>query len=190
MSAQKKQEADLPETTRRRQLIIVGTLLIVFVLVGALALRWNLPRQAGTPATSGPPAPDFSVPTLDGGTFTLTEQGDTPVILFIMAYWCGSCIPEAQALAQLHQTYGDQVTIVALDVDPSSSPEALQAFRARVGNPDYVWAFDEGNRVAEAYNVRALDSTHIINQADQIVYSDAAPTSYERLNAELQQVLQ
>ncbi len=127
--------------------------------------------------------------TLDGGTFTLSAQRGKPVILFVMAYWCGTCVPEAKALARLHRRYGDRVVIVALDVDPSSTPERLQAFRAQVGAPDYVWAFDRGNRVAQAYRVRSLDTTFIINQAGEIVYSDAYPTPYETLEAQIRRLL-
>jgi len=137
-----------------------------------------------------PIAPDFTVPTLEGGTFTLSAQRGKPVILFIMAYWCASCVPEAQALARLHQRYGDRVTIVALDVDPSSTPESLQKFREWVGQPDYIWAFDRGNRVAQAYQIRALDTTFIFNQAGQIVYSDASPTPYQTLEEQIRKLLE
>jgi peroxiredoxin len=138
---------------------------------------------------SGPPAPDFTVSTLDGGTFTLSEQRGKPVILFTMAYWCGTCVPEAQALAELHRKYGDRVSIIALDVDPSSTPEKLQQFREWVGQSDYVWALDKGNRVAQAYQVRALDTTFIINQAGEIIYSDASPTPYQTLEEQIEKLL-
>lgn len=58
----------------------------------------------------GKAAPDFSVPTLDGKTFTLSEQRGKPTVIFFMAYWCGSCVPEGTALGQLIQAYGDKVS--------------------------------------------------------------------------------
>lgn len=146
-------------------------------------------QSTGDAGAQGRQAPDFAVPTLEGGTFTLSEQRGKPIVLFIMAYWCATCVPEAQALAELHQKYGDQVTIIALDVDPSSTPERLQKFREWVGEPDYVWAFDQGQRVAQAYRVRSLDTTIIINQAGQIVYSDAYPTRYETLEEQIRKLL-
>jgi peroxiredoxin len=192
-------------TTGRAGLwLTVGGILItlLFVAAGWLVLR----SQSVTPVQvietgsaqvgalpargSGPLAPDFTVPTLEGGTFTLSAQRGKPVILFIMAYWCASCVPEAQALARLHQRYGDRVTIVALDVDPSSTPESLQKFREWVGQPDYIWAFDRGNRVAQAYQIRALDTTFIFNQAGQIVYSDASPTPYQTLEEQIRKLLE
>lgn len=164
-----------------------GLLLIVLVITGGLlALR----RPATRAPSSGPPAPDFTVPTLDGSTFTLSEHRGQLVVLFAMAYWCGTCIPEARALARIQQEFGDRVAIVALDVDPSSTPEALARFRQQAGNPDYVWAFDSGSRVTQAYRIRSLDTTFIINQAGEIVYSDAYPTSYGTLRTQIRNLLE
>ena len=126
-------------------------------------------------------APDFTVPTLDGGTFNLEAQRGQPSIIFIMAYWCGTCIPEARALAQIHEEYGDAVSIIALDVDPSSSVEALEQFKAAVGDPDYVWGFDVGQEVVRNYEVPSLDTTLILDPEGYVIYRDAYPTGYSTL---------
>lgn len=90
----------------------------------------------------GEPASDFTVPTLDGGAFTLSHalaQGK-PVVVFFMAYWCAACLPEAQALGRLRQAYGDRLKIVAIDVDPTRTPEALKAFTVLEGAMDRTLA--------------------------------------------------
>jgi peroxiredoxin len=150
------------------------------------------PGPVGVPADVklGAPAPDFNVPTLDGKTFSLSSQRGRPTLILIMAYWCGNCLPEARAMTRLHQEYGDRITLVALDVDPSSTAEDLKAFKAIAGDGDYVWAFDVGQRVANAYRVRSLDTTFIIDQDGTLVYQDTYPTPYETLKAELEKLLQ
>ncbi len=138
-----------------------------------------LSNVAGT--NLGQVAPDFTVPTLDGGTFRLIDQRGKPAIIFFMAYWCGTCIPEARALAQLEQEYGEQISIIAVDVDPTSTPDALASFKQATDNGAYTWAFDTGQQVTNAYQVRALDTTLILDAEGHVVYSDAYPTSYEIL---------
>lgn len=138
----------------------------------------------------GAPAPDFTVPTLDGKTFSLSSQRGKPTVILIMAYWCGNCVPEAQAMTRLRKEYGDRVTLVALDVDPSSTPEDLKAFKAMAGDGDYVWAFDTGQKVASTYRVRSLDTTFIVDRNGILVYQDTYPTPYETLKAELGKLLQ
>jgi len=184
-------------------LLTAGGVLAVLAIIGAgwLMLRGQDPATApGTniesarlgnllAAQNASHAPDFTVPTLDGKTFTLSAHRGKPVILFIMAYWCGTCVPEARHLARLHEQYRDRLTIIALDVDPSSTPERLESFRQFVGNPGYVWGFDAGHVVARAYRVRALDSTFIISQAGELVYSDTVPTPYETLEVQVKKLL-
>ncbi len=143
---------------------------------------------ASAPA-KGEVAPDFSVPTLDGGTFSLADQKGKPTVVFFMAYWCGTCVPEAQALDRIHQEYGDRVSILALDVDPSSTPEGLQRFVQMAGNPDYAFGFDKGNTVLQKYRVRSLDVTVIIDADGNIVYRDSYPTPYKTLKAALEKVV-
>jgi peroxiredoxin len=130
-------------------------------------------------------APDFTAPTLDGGTFTLTEQRGQPTIVFFMAYWCGTCVPEGQALAQLEQEYGDNLSIVALDVDPSSTPETLTRFKEMADNGEFAWAFDTGQKVTAAYEVAALDTTLILDREGHVIYKDQWPSPYQTLKDEL-----
>ncbi|MER3458367.1 MAG: hypothetical protein C4309_06830 [Chloroflexota bacterium] len=137
----------------------------------------------------GAPAPDFSVPTLDGQTFSLSAQRGKPTVILIMAYWCSSCVPEARAMTRLYQEYGDRAAFVALDVDPSSTPEDLRAFKALAGDGNYVWALDTGQKVASTYRVRALDTTFIVDRDGTLVYQDTYPTPYETLKAELEKLL-
>jgi len=111
-------------------------------------------------------------------------------IVFFMAYWCGTCVPEARALGRLYQEYGaDRLSIVAVDVDPNSTPESLRVFADMAGNPGYTWAFDTGNQVLKTYQVRSLDTTVIINPAGEIVYRDGFPTPYDVLKKELEKLL-
>lgn len=130
-------------------------------------------------------APDFSVPTLDGGTFTLAEQRGKPTIVFFMAYWCGTCVPEGRALAQLQREYGDKISIVALDVDPSSTPDALTRFKEMADNGPFTWAFDTGQKVTAAYEVAALDTTLILDREGHVIYKDQWPSPYQTLKDEL-----
>jgi thiol-disulfide isomerase/thioredoxin len=138
----------------------------------------------------GKVSPDFSVPTLDGKTFTLSEQRGKPTIVFFMAYWCGSCIPEAAALGKLQQEYGDQISIAAVNIDPSATWETIEQFKQAAGNGALVWASDTDQKVMLAYQLRALDTTFILDGEGRIIYHDEIPTQYETLKTELEKIIQ
>jgi thiol-disulfide isomerase/thioredoxin len=130
----------------------------------------------------GQPAPDFTVRTMGGGQFALAEHRDQPTMILFMASWCVSCIYEAQNLAEVHARYKERgLNIIALDVQDGDTDADLQAFRESAGNPDYVWAFDDSYAVTQAYNVRTLDTTVLIDQAGNVVYYDQRPTPLEPL---------
>ena len=62
-------------------------------------------QELTTPAHERKRSPYFSVKTAsfgDGSVFDLTEKKGNVVVMFFMAGWCVTCIPEARALAELH----------------------------------------------------------------------------------------
>lgn len=190
-SRKKKTSRSHSKGHNKMWLVIAGVILIA----AAGLLAWRSLQSSGTstavPLSNtagtqlGQIAPDFTVPTLDGGTFTLANQRGKPAIVYFMAYWCGTCIPEAQALAQLQKEYGDAVSIVVLDIDPSSTPDALVNFKQAANDGDYIWAFDEGQAVTNAWQVQALDTTLILDSEGHVIYRDAAPTRYQILKETL-----
>lgn len=168
---------------------------IPLFLIGAAAIFilsrtpfQSAPQSSQSGGDVGDIAPDFSVPTLDGKTFVLSENQGKPAIILFMAYWCGNCIPEARALAQLKKEYGDQINIIALDIDASSTVESLERFKQAADNGEYVWAFDRELQVLSAYQVRALDTTLILDKNGIIVYRDETPTPYNTLKSALREI--
>lgn len=146
----------------------------------------SVPLSNVTGTQLGEIAPDFTIPTLEGNTYTLSDQYGKPTVIYFMAYWCGTCIPEAQALARLQQEQGENINIVVIDVDPSSTPEALANFKQAANDGDYTWAFDDGQRVTNSYQVQALDTTLVLDTEGHVIYRDAYPTTYNILKDALE----
>ena len=104
------------------------------------------------------------------------------VVLFFMAAWCTTCIPEARALNALYEEYGDRgLRVLAIDIDPRDTETQLARFRRLAGGGRYLWARDLAQNVIRTYGVRALDTTVIVDRTGNIAYTDAFPTGYERL---------
>lgn len=182
--------------------VIIAALGAVFLLVAAVLLWQSRLNQTelisgGVPGVEfstvsgtqvGQIAPDFTVQTLDGRAYTLADHNGKPAIVFFMAYWCGSCVPEAQALARLQQEYGDDISIIAIDLDPSSTPKLLEAFKAAADNGAFTWGFDTDQQMALAYEVQSLDTTLIVDSSGHVVFRDAFPSAYDQLKTVLEQL--
>lgn len=131
----------------------------------------------------------FEITTLEGLTFSVPAIPGRPVILFFSAAWCSSCLAEAQALAQVAETYrAETLDILILDIDPNDTVADVQRFREAAGLPQH-WALDNMGSVARAYQIRALDTTIIFNAQGTIVYQDTTSTSVETLDTAVQQAL-
>ncbi len=165
--------------------------------VGEAPAERALPPAAASdlvlpPAQRRPAAP-FRLATAsfaDGSVFDLTHERGNVVVLFFMAAWCTTCIPEARALNALYEEYGDRgLRILAIDIDPRDTETQLARFRRLAGNGRYLWARDLAQNVIRTYGVRALDTTIVIDRTGKIAYIDAFPTGYERLQNVLETLL-
>ncbi len=151
-------------------------------------------RDLLIPVEKRPVAPPIRLKTAsygDGSNFDLGQERGNVVALFFMAAWCATCVPEAQALAELHRGYADKgLRILVLDVDQRETEGQLAGFRARTGTGGHLWALDRDNQVARPYRIRALDTTIFIDREGKIAYGDAYPTRYETLAAVTEALLQ
>jgi len=148
------------------------------------------PTPVAVKSSAGPLAPDWSLETLDGGQFRLADHKGDVVVMYFMASWCGTCVPEAQALAELDQRYRDQgLTVVAINVEPDKKISELSRFRQLANNGAYTWTFDTAFAVTQQYGVKALDTTIVIDRSGRIAYTDAYPTPLDVLDAEIQKWL-
>lgn len=126
----------------------------------------------------------------DGSVFDLSEERGNVVVMFFMAAWCTTCVPEAAALAQLHEEYGAQgLRILVVDVDTTESESDLARFRQRAGEGKHHWALDADSRITIDYDVRALDTTVVIDRQGRVAFKDFRPTSYEDLVAVISALL-
>lgn len=132
-------------------------------------------------------APQFKLQTAsfgDGSVFDLKEQNGKVVVLFYMAGWCASCLPEARALARLHEDYGSLgVSILAIDIEQREEEVHLARFRSNGGSGKHLWGIDYGWQAVRPYKVQTLDTTIIIDAQGRIAYRDERVTDYDTLAA-------
>lgn len=158
--------------------------------IGALATQG---QGLVTSAASREQASQFSVQTAsyaDGSVFDLENERGDIVVLYFMAAWCATCIPEAQALAALHDRYASLgVRILIVDVDTTEDEDDLKGFRDKIASSSHLWAMDEGSVIAQAFGVRFLDTTIIIDRDGNVAFRDARATDYETLAAVVEALL-
>lgn len=119
--------------------LLVATL-ILFAGCGGAPGPADQPTPTATPAGPGPEeatriragedAPDFTVTTLDGDRFTLSEHRGKVVVLAFFATWCPPCREELPVLERdVWQAFRDR-KFALLAIGREHSPDELRPFVA------------------------------------------------------------
>ena len=131
----------------RPTLRLTGVFLVVLAV--GLVIGWALRSDTATVARVGSPAPDFTVPLVGGGSFTLSDQLDAvsaPVVLNLWASWCIPCraeTPEISAFADVHP----ELTVIGVAVEDTESgaisfaAEFIPSYDLGMGNAAFEAAY-------------------------------------------------
>ena len=118
--------------------------------------------DAEAPPNHGQGAADFTVMTLDGAGFTLSEHLEDdgrPVFLNMWASWCPPCKAEMPDINSASQTHEDVKFVgVAVNDDPAAAADFVTS-----NGIEYTIGFDDEGDVSHGYNVRGLPATYIIS---------------------------
>ena len=118
-------------------------------------------------------APDFSLPSIDDSTYTLSELRGKVVILNFWATWCGPCrieIPDFNELYKKHKDDGLEI----LGISISDTKKALKNF-SKSYRVDYPLLFDSPrnmDKITRSYGgVYAVPTSYIIGRKGDIITS-------------------
>ena len=112
-------------------------------------------------------APDFSVATLAARPLSLADFRQRVVLLNFWATWCPPCREEMPSMERLYQRYKDRgLAILALSIDKNAGavPPFVASFRLT-----FPIGLDPKSAVAQAYGMRALPTTVLIDRVGQVV---------------------
>jgi cytochrome c biogenesis protein CcmG/thiol:disulfide interchange protein DsbE len=143
------------------------------VVVGLLFLLWFGLQQkeiAGSKVVNVPftTAPDFSLGTFDGATFTLSSALSTgrPAVVNFWASWCGPCADEAPVLQDAARRYGDRITFVGIDVQDLDAD--AQAFLRKYGIT-YTNGSGNAGPISVQYGMRGVPETYFIASDGRLI---------------------
>ena len=148
---------------RARQLLAI---LIFFISTSSGAVY-----SAETGTRVGNLAPDFTVTNLQGKTFSLAEYKNVkPVYLIFWATWCKVCKQEIPHFKKLYEEYGDNIEILAINVDSLSWWSSLSESNSRVNayvkenTLTYPVTLDDKEELMTLYKVQGTPTQLLIDK--------------------------
>ena len=146
-------------------LVVVAVIAAAMLYFGFHAARRSGPTQA---STKSPPAPDFTLESLDGKSVRLSDLRGKAVLLNFWATWCGPCKIETPWLVELQNQYGAQgLQVIGVAMDDSGKDD-IAKFAKDMGVNYPVLLGKEA--VGDAYGgVPALPESFFIGRDGKIV---------------------
>ncbi len=166
------------EAPKPRRWVVAVPLAIFAGLAAVLAVGLYGGDPSRLPsALIGQPAPEFSLPPLEGGDLPGLARADLgkgkATVVNVWASWCGPCRDEHPLLMKLAER-GD---VEVAGINYKDKPENAARFLTALGNPFARIGADERGRAAIDWGVYGVPETFVIDGKGRVAFKHVGPLS-------------
>jgi peroxiredoxin len=175
MKAQENQKS------RRISLQSLVIIFLIVILFGILILLQTKDSpynpSSGSQVTKDLPAPNFSLPGLDGQMVSLTDYKGKVVLLNIWATWCPPCVEEMPSMEKLYQELqGEGFEILAVSIDESGAQDVLPFMKKhKLSFPALI---DSRGTLKGLYQTTGVPESFIIDKDGMLVEKVIGPRDW------------
>lgn len=109
-------------------------------------------------------APDFTLPTLDGGEITLSDLRGSPVLINFWASWCPPCRLEMPELVRIYEAHKDEdFVILGVDLTFQDAIADVEAFVEEF-NMTFPVLLDKTGEVGRAYRLLGIPMSVFVDR--------------------------
>ena len=156
---------------------VVLVFLVVAAVVIMFALKQNNPYLKFSPLRVGQPAPDFTLPGLDGKMVSLSDYRGHVVLVNVWATWCPPCVDEMPSMERLYQELKDEnFEIVAISIDAMGA-EAVASFMEK-NNLNFAALLDPEGTIKSVYQITGVPESFIVNKKGILVEKIIGPRNW------------
>lgn len=152
--------------TKQKRLIIRTVILAVLVIAIVYTIFTSATKEKVEVLGVGDEAPNFTLVDLDGVEHRLSDYEGQGVFLNFWGTWCKPCAKEMPAMDRQYEVFKDQ-GVQTLAVNIAQSNFEVQRFTDQY-ELDFPVVIDKTKSVMEAYNVKPLPTTMLINSEGKI----------------------
>ena len=161
-----------------QSIVLIFLLLIGIGIIILLQTNKSSFNPAGKPRfEKGAPAPNFTLPDLNGKMVSLAEYKGQVVLLNIWATWCAPCVEEMPSMEKLHQELKDEkFVILAVSIDESGAKAVLPFMKKH--KLTFPALIDSAGNIKSLYRTTGVPESFIIDKKGHIVEEVIGPRDW------------
>lgn len=114
--------------------------------------------------------PDFSITTIDGKKYTLSEfKNEKPVLIYFWASWCPYCKQDLSIAKEVYPKYADKVKFIAIDLDTYENADLIRKYGEKMGLIGIDFA-EADTKVLGDYSITRTTTKYAIGKDGIILY--------------------
>jgi peroxiredoxin len=153
-----------------------STIASIFVILSLFIFSCNLISDDSSKPKEGYFAPDFTLNSIDGREFKLSDLRGKVVFINFWATWCPPCKEEMPSMGQLYKMLkGKEFEILAIATD--NDIDAVKKFVKKY-NITFPVLVDKEKKVYNLYKATGIPETHLINKLGIIEVSMIGPFNW------------
>jgi peroxiredoxin len=173
----KKNNYPKPERKKIDYRAIILVVLAVILMVVLFLLKQNNPNLKYSPLRVGQPAPDFTLPGLDGKMVSLSDYRGHVVLVNAWATWCPPCVDEMPSMEDLYKELkGENFEILAVSIDAIGT-KAVAPFMKKY-NLTFPALLDPAGTIKTLYHTTGIPESFIINKQGILVEKIIGPRNW------------
>jgi thiol-disulfide isomerase/thioredoxin len=147
--------------------------MLALALIAALC-AFSCPALSAGSSRLGKAMPDFTVETVNAGTFSLSEalKEKEAVLINLWATWCGPCEMEFPYLQKAYELYDDVVAVIALSIERSDTSAVLTAYAEEHGLTFPIGS-DSTLDLSSAFRVQGIPTSIIVDRFGNVAFIEA-----------------
>ncbi len=109
--------------------------------------------------------PDFTVTTLDGNTFTMSNMKEKkPVMMVFWATWCKNCKGQIPLIKKIYEQYKpNELAILAVNIGKNETLDKIKLF-VKDNLLPYPVTYDESGMVAGKYLIQGVPTIILVDK--------------------------
>ena len=155
----------------------IGLILFSIILISACSSNQTqatgslIQNQASFGINKGDMPPDFSIITIDGKQYRLSQfkEENKPVLLYFWASWCPYCSRDFDVVKNIYPKYADKVTFLAIDLDLNEDKKLIQRYKERKELQDIDFAEGKANVLSD-YAIKYTTTKYAVGKDGLILY--------------------